>query len=58
MAYLSVQGASWVKIAEQLGVGEGAVHRAAKASAKNTCPFGSARVPPESQATKVALLRQ
>ena len=35
IAFLRTQGASWARIAEQLGVGEGTVRRVAHASAKN-----------------------
>jgi DNA invertase Pin-like site-specific DNA recombinase len=35
IAILRAQGLRWVKIAEELGVGEGTVHRMARASAKN-----------------------
>jgi len=35
IACLRAQGASWAKIAERLGVGEGTVYRAAQQSAKN-----------------------
>ncbi len=35
IAALPEQGLSWGKIAERLGVGEGTVYRAARASAKN-----------------------
>jgi DNA invertase Pin-like site-specific DNA recombinase len=35
IAALRAEGLSWAKIGERLGVGEGTVHRAAQASAKN-----------------------
>jgi len=42
VASLRAQGLSWAKIAEQLGVGEGTVYRAAQASAKNLLKSTSA----------------
>ena len=45
---LRVQGLSWTKIAEELGVGEGTVYRLARASAKN--PIGRAPVSRYAQA--------
>jgi len=38
------QGLSWAKIAGRLGVGEGTVYRAARASSKNLSRLGAASV--------------
>jgi DNA invertase Pin-like site-specific DNA recombinase len=44
IAKLRSQGMSWAKIASSMGVGEGTVYRAARASAKNVCAASPASV--------------